>query len=458
MKETRKGNTSMKHRYLPMTDQDQQEMLDTIGVSSIEELFSDIPESVRFQGEYKIKKAKSETELVKELSGLASENKDLRSNASFLGAGVYDHYMPIIVDHVISRSEFYTAYTPYQPEISQGELQAIFEFQTMIAELTGMDAANSSMYDGGTSLAEAAMLAAGQTKKKKVIVSKTVHPESRDVLKSYAKGQYIEVVEIPVKNGVTDLEALKAEMSEEVAAVVVQYPNFFGQIEPLKEIEPIAHTGKSMFIVSSNPLALGALTPPGKFGADIVAGDAQPFGIPTAFGGPHCGYFAVTQKLLRKVPGRLVGQTTDDQGRRGFVLTLQAREQHIRRDKATSNICSNQALNALAASVAMTALGKKGVKEMAMQNIQKANYAKKAFAAHGVEVVFDGAIFNEFVIKLNRPIKEVNAELIEKGIIGGFDLGIVYPELENHMLVAVTELRTKEEIDLFVKELGDGHE
>lgn len=448
----------MKHRYLPMTEQDQQEMLDAVGVSSIDELFSDIPESVRFQGEYKIKQAKSETELVGELSELASKNKDLRSNASFLGAGVYDHYMPIIVDHVISRSEFYTAYTPYQPEISQGELQAIFEFQTMIAELTGMDVANSSMYDGGTSLAEAAMLAAGQTKKKKVIVSKAVHPESRDVLKTYAKGQYIEVVEVPVKNGVTDLEALKAEMSDDVAAVVVQYPNFFGQVEPLKDIEPIAHTGKSMFIVSSNPLALGALTPPGKFGADIVAGDAQPFGIPTAFGGPHCGYFAVTQKLLRKVPGRLVGQTTDEQGRRGFVLTLQAREQHIRRDKATSNICSNQALNALAASVAMTALGKKGVKEMALQNIQKANYAKKEFTASGIEVPFEGAIFNEFVIKLNKPIKEVNAKLIQKDIIGGFDLGSVYPELENHMLVAVTELRTKEEIDLFVKELGDGHE
>ncbi|WP_191555944.1 aminomethyl-transferring glycine dehydrogenase subunit GcvPA [Metabacillus idriensis] len=448
----------MKHRYLPMTEQDQQEMLDAVGVSSIDELFSDIPESVRFQGEYKIKQAKSETELVGELSELASKNKDLRSNASFLGAGVYDHYMPIIVDHVISRSEFYTAYTPYQPEISQGELQAIFEFQTMIAELTGMDVANSSMYDGGTSLAEAAMLAAGQTKKKKVIVSKAVHPESRDVLKTYAKGQYIEVVEVPVKNGVTDLEALKAEMSDDVAAVVVQYPNFFGQVEPLKDIEPIAHTGKSMFIVSSNPLALGALTPPGKFGADIVAGDAQPFGIPTAFGGPHCGYFAVTQKLLRKVPGRLVGQTTDEQGRRGFVLTLQAREQHIRRDKATSNICSNQALNALAASVAMTALGKKGVKEMALQNIQKANYAKKALAASGIDVPFEGAVFNEFVIKLNKPIKEINAKLIQKNIIGGFDLGTVYPELENHMLVAVTELRTKEEIDLFVKELGDGHE
>ncbi|QNF26165.1 aminomethyl-transferring glycine dehydrogenase subunit GcvPA [Metabacillus elymi] len=448
----------MNHRYLPMTEQDKQEMLQAIGVPSVDELFQDIPESVRFQGEYNIKKAKSETELLKELSQLAAKNKDLRSHASFLGAGVYDHYMPVIVDHVISRSEFYTAYTPYQPEISQGELQAIFEFQTMICELTGMDVANSSMYDGGTALAEAAMLAAGQTKKKKILVSKAVNPESRDVIKTYAKGQYIEVVEVPVKDGVTDLEALKLEMNEDVAAVLVQYPNFFGSIEPLKEIEPIAHTGKSMFVVSSNPLALGALTPPGALGADIVAGDAQPFGIPTAFGGPHCGYFAVTNKLLRKVPGRLVGQTTDENGKRGFVLTLQAREQHIRRDKATSNICSNQALNALAASVAMTALGKQGVKEMAIQNIQKANYAKNACVKAGLNVPFSQPIFNEFVVKLTKPIREVNKQLLEKGIIGGFDLGRVAPELENHMLIAVTELRTKEEIDTLVKELGDGNE
>lgn len=448
----------MKHRYLPMTEQDQKEMLSAIGVESIDELFSDIPESVRFNGEYNIKKAKSEPALLKELTQMAAKNADLRNYASFLGAGVYDHYMPIIVDHVISRSEFYTAYTPYQPEISQGELQAIFEFQTMICELTGMDVANSSMYDGGTALAEAAMLSAGQTKNKKVLVSSAVHPESRDVLKTYAKGQYIEVVEIPAVNGLTDLNALKDAMDEDVACVVVQYPNFFGQIEPLKEIEQIAHTGKSMFVVSSNPLSLGALTPPGKLGADIVVGDAQPFGIPAAFGGPHCGYFVVTSKLMRKVPGRLVGQTTDEEGRRGFVLTLQAREQHIRRDKATSNICSNQALNALAASVAMTALGKKGVKEMAVQNIQKAHYAKKAMAENGVSVPFEGPIFNEFVVKLNKPVKEVNAKLLEKGIVGGYDLGLTYPDLQNHMLVAVTELRTKEEIDTFVKELGDGNE
>jgi glycine dehydrogenase subunit 1 len=447
----------MKHRYLPMTEEDKKAMLDTIGVSSVDELFSDIPEKVRFKGEYNIKAAKSETALMKELFKMASRNADLKRNVSFLGAGVYDHYMPVIVDHVISRSEFYTAYTPYQPEISQGELQAIFEFQTMICELTGMDVANSSMYDGGTALAEAAMLSAGHTKRKKILVSGAVHPESKEVLKTYAKGQYLEVIEVPVENGVTDIEALKGLANEEIAAVIVQYPNFFGRIEPLKELEEIIHANKSLFVVSSNPLSLGVLTPPGKFGADIVIGDAQPFGIPTAFGGPHCGYFAVTTKLMRKVPGRLVGQTKDDQGRRGFVLTLQAREQHIRRDKATSNICSNQALNALAASVAMTALGKKGVREIAAANLQKAHYAKTAFKEAGFEVIHDGYTFNEFVVKLTKPVKEINQELLRKGMIGGYDLGRDYPELANHMLVAVTEQRSKEEIDTFVKEVGDLH-
>ncbi|MGG0716522.1 aminomethyl-transferring glycine dehydrogenase subunit GcvPA [Robertmurraya massiliosenegalensis] len=447
----------MKHRYLPMTEADQKEMLDTIGVSSIQELFNDIPESVQFKGEYTIKAAKSEPALLKELTRLANKNADLKTHSSFLGAGVYDHYMPVIVDHVLSRSEFYTAYTPYQPEISQGELQAIFEFQTMICELTGMDVANSSMYDGGTALAEAAMLSTGQTRRKKVLVSSAVHPESKEVVKTYAKGQYIEVIEIPQKDGITDLEALQAMIDADTAAVIVQYPNFFGRIEPMADLEEIAHGQKAMFVVSSNPLALGALTPPGKFGADIVVGDAQVFGIPSAFGGPHCGYFAVTSKLMRKVPGRLVGQTTDDQGRRGFVLTLQAREQHIRRDKATSNICSNQALNALAASVAMTALGRKGVKEMALQNIQKAHYAKKVLKEKGFEMVFEGPSFNEFVVKLRRPVKEINQALLQKGIIGGYDLGRDYPELSHHMLVAVTELRTKEEIDTFAQEMGDFH-
>lgn len=447
----------MKHRYLPMTEQDQKEMLEKIGVNSVDELFSDIPEKVRFKGSYQIKPAKSESALLKELTKLSQKNADAKANVSFLGAGVYDHYSPVIVDHVLSRSEFYTAYTPYQPEISQGELQAIFEFQTMICELTGMDVANSSMYDGATALAEAGMLSAGTTKRKKILLSSAIHPEAKEVVKTYAKGQYIEVVEVPHKEGITDLDALGTMIDNTVAAVMIQYPNFFGRVEPLKDLEAIIHEHKSLFVVSSNPLALGALTPPGKFQADIVVGDAQPFGIPMGFGGPHCGYFAVTSKLMRKVPGRLVGQTIDDNGQRGFVLTLQAREQHIRRDKATSNICSNQALNALAASVAMTALGKHGVKEMAIANMQKAHYAKIKLKEAGFDIVYEGPSFNEFLIKCNASISSINRALLEKGMIGGYDLGREFEQLENHMLIAVTELRTKAEIDEFVAEMEEYH-
>ncbi|MCG7345150.1 aminomethyl-transferring glycine dehydrogenase subunit GcvPA [Sporosarcina sp. ACRSL] len=447
----------MKHRYIPMTDSDRQEMLSAIGIASVDELFEDIPEKVRFKGELNIKKAKSESALTKELAQLAAKNANARTYASFLGAGVYDHYKPIIVDHVISRSEFYTAYTPYQPEISQGELQAIFEFQTMICELTGMDIANSSMYDGGTALAEAGTMAAGHTRRKKLLVSETVHPESRDVVAAYAAGQSIEIVTIPQKDGVTDMAALEELIDDNTAAVLVQYPNFFGQIEDLKKISEVAHDKGGLFVVSANPLALGVLTPPGKLGADITVGDAQPFGISEQFGGPHCGYFASTKKLMRKMPGRLVGETTDNEGRRGYVLTLQAREQHIRRDKATSNICSNQALNALAASVAMTALGKVGVKEIAYQNIAKTTYAKSAFEKAGFEVKYNGAHFNEIVVNCNQSVKELNAKLLDKGIIGGYDLGLTYPELENHVLLAVTEQRTKEEIDALVQEMEALH-
>ncbi|WP_432358627.1 aminomethyl-transferring glycine dehydrogenase subunit GcvPA [Sporosarcina sp. UB5] len=447
----------MKHRYIPMTDTDRREMLSAIGIATVDELFEDIPEKVRFKGELNIKEAKSESALMKELAQLAAKNADARTYASFLGAGVYDHYKPIIVDHVISRSEFYTAYTPYQPEISQGELQAIFEFQTMICELTGMDLANSSMYDGGTALAEAGNLAAGHTRRKKLLISETVHPESRDVVATYAAGQSIEVVTIPQKDGVTDISMLEELMDDNTAAVLVQYPNFFGQVEDIEKIGELAHEKGGLFVVSANPLSLGVLTPPGKLGADITVGDAQPFGISEQFGGPHCGYFATTKKLMRKVPGRLVGETIDDQGRRGYVLTLQAREQHIRRDKATSNICSNQALNALAASVAMTALGKAGVKEIAYQNIAKTAYAKSAFEKAGFTVKYSGAHFNEIVVDCKQPVQEVNAKLLEKGIIGGYDLGLTYPELANHALLAVTEQRTKEEIDALVQEMEALH-
>ncbi|WP_067728070.1 aminomethyl-transferring glycine dehydrogenase subunit GcvPA [Oceanobacillus damuensis] len=446
----------MEFRYLPMTETDKQEMFDAIGVTSTEELFSDIPDSVRFKGELNLKKPVNEYELKKELTAMAAKNASLKQYSSFLGAGVYDHFIPSVVDHVISRSEFYTAYTPYQPEISQGELQAIFEFQTMISELTGMPVANSSMYDGGTSLAEAVNLSAAQTKKKKVLVSKAVHPESRAVIETYARGQNVEIVEIGLDNGLTDLNQLEEELDDTIAGVVIQYPNFFGQIEPLKKVEElISQQKKTMFIVSSNPLALGFLTPPGEFGADIVVGDTQVFGIPAQFGGPHCGYFATTEKLMRKVPGRLVGQTKDEDGVRGFVLTLQAREQHIRRDKATSNICSNQALNALASSVAMSSIGKHGLKKMASLNMQKARYAKSQLKEAKVEIVSESPFFNEFVVKLSDSVSKINKKLFEKGIIGGYDLARDYPELEGHMLVAVTEIRTKEEIDTFVKELGD---
>jgi glycine dehydrogenase subunit 1 len=438
-----------------MTDIDQKEMLQEIGIQSVDELFSDIPEKIKFKGELQISKALDETELTRYMMSLAGKNANTIEYSSFLGAGTYEHYIPSVVNHVISRSEFYTAYTPYQPEISQGELQAIFEFQTMICELTGMDVANSSMYDGPTALAEAAAMASGLGKQKKIVISKSVHPESRSILQTSSKGLGLEVVEIEIENGITNMTELEAAIDENTAAVIVQYPNFFGNLEDLAQVEKLTHAYKGIMIVSSNPLSLGVLQPPGVFGADVVVGDAQPFGIPTNFGGPHCGYFAVTRQLMRKIPGRLVGQTTDLDGKRGFVLTLQAREQHIRREKATSNICSNQALNAIAASVAMTALGKKGVQEIAMQNIQKSHYAKQELSkVKGVEVAFDQPFFNEFVIKLPRSVKEVNLNLLQKGIIGGYDLGQDYPELHNHMLITVTEVKNKAAIDTFVSELG----
>ncbi|MCT2537540.1 aminomethyl-transferring glycine dehydrogenase subunit GcvPA [Aquibacillus koreensis] len=444
----------MEFRYLPMTESDKKEMMEKVGITSTEELFSDIPKKVRLNRDLALKKPTSEFQLMKELTQLASKNVNTKTHTSFLGAGVYDHYIPSIVDHVISRSEFYTAYTPYQPEISQGELQAIFEFQTMICELTGMDIANSSMYDGPTALAEATNLSAAQTKRKKVIVSKTVHPESRAVIHSYAKGQGIEVIEIDHKDGLTDLEQLREQLTDEIASVVIQYPNFFGQIEPLAKVQEMLADQKAMFVVSSNPLALGYLTPPGEFGVDIVVGDSQVFGIPAQFGGPHCGYFATTKKLMRKVPGRLVGQTVDEDGKRGFVLTLQAREQHIRRDKATSNICSNQALNALASSVAMSSLGKQGLKQMAWLNMQKTHYAKQKFEEAGVSVVFSGPSFNEFVVDVKQSVSELNQALLSKGFIGGYDLELMDPTMSGYMLVAVTEIRSKDEIDAFVEEVG----
>lgn len=445
----------MSHRYIPLTEKDKQEMLQTIGAKSIGELFGDVPSDILLNRDLNIAEGEAETTLLRRLNRIASKNITKETHTSFLGAGVYDHYAPSVVDAMISRSEFYTAYTPYQPEISQGELQAIFEFQTLICELTDMDVANPSMYDGMTSFAEACILAFSQTKKNKIVVSKGLHYQALQVLHTYAKTRKeFEVVEIDLDGTVTDLKKLEAAVDDETAAVAVQYPNFYGSIEDLEKIHSFIEDKKALFIVYANPLALGLLTPPGSFGADIVVGDTQPFGIPAQFGGPHCGYFATTKKLMRKVPGRLVGQTQDDEGNRGFVLTLQAREQHIRRDKATSNICSNQALNALASSIAMSALGKQGIYDIAVQNIEHANYAKQQFIKKGFEVL-DGTSFNEFVVKFDKPIQQVNEELVKYNIIGGFDLGVVSDDFKNHMLIAVTELRTKDEIDTFVEKAGE---
>lgn len=445
----------MSHRYIPLTEKDKQEMLQTIGAKSIGELFGDVPSDILLNRDLNIAEGEAETTLLRRLNRIASKNITKETHTSFLGAGVYDHYAPSVVDAMISRSEFYTAYTPYQPEISQGELQAIFEFQTLICELTDMDVANSSMYDGMTSFAEACILAFSQTKQNKIVVSKGLHYQALQVLHTYAKTRKeFEVVEIDLDGTVTDLKKLEAAVDDETAAVAVQYPNFYGSIEDLEKIQSFIEDKKALFIVYANPLALGLLTPPGSFGADIVVGDTQPFGIPAQFGGPHCGYFATTKKLMRKVPGRLVGQTQDDEGNRGFVLTLQAREQHIRRDKATSNICSNQALNALASSIAMSALGKQGIYDIAVQNIEHANYAKQQFIKKGFEVL-DGTSFNEFVVKFDKPIQQVNEELVKYNIIGGFDLGVVSDDFKNHMLIAVTELRTKDEIDTFVEKAGE---
>ncbi|MGE7828319.1 aminomethyl-transferring glycine dehydrogenase subunit GcvPA [Paenibacillus sp. NPDC093718] len=445
----------MKHRYLPMTDQDQADMLAAVGAETIEDLFADIPKAIRYNGVLPMSKRLGEPELLKHMRNLSDRNADFDRYTSFLGAGLYDHHIPVVLNHVISRSEFYTAYTPYQPEISQGELQAIFEFQSYICELTGMKVANASMYDGSTALAEAAALASGATKRKKIVISRAVHPEAREIVLTSAHGLDLEVVEVGIVNGVTDQDALAAAITEDTAAVLLQSPNFFGCIEDVKSIEQLVHEKKALLVLSVNPLSLGLLESPGVLGADIVVGDAQPLGIPASLGGPTCGFFAVSEPLMRRIPGRIVGQTVDQDGKRGFVLTLQAREQHIRREKATSNICSNQALLALCASVYMSTLGKAGMQEAALLNVRKSHYAADRVAKGPLSLPFSSPFFNEFVVKLpeGTSVKEINSKLLGAGYIGGYDLGAAYPELQGCMLIAVTERRTKEEIDQFIGEL-----
>ncbi len=435
--------------YIPTTHEDEQEMLKSIGLNSPEDLFGDIPKELQLNRDLNLPKAKSELEVSNYLTSLAKKNCSLSEMPCFLGAGAYDHYIPSIVDHIISRSEFYTSYTPYQPEISQGTLQYIFEFQTLICNLTGMDVANASLYDGGTAITEAALMAAAHSRKDEIIVSKTVRPESRQILKTYAHTQNLKVIEVDMKDGVTDLEELEKTVNDNTAAVIVQSPNFFGIIEDLKATGEIVHKAKkAIYVASVDPISLAILKKPGELGVDIVVGEGQGMGIPVAFGGPYLGFIATKSQYMRKLPGRIVGQTEDKNGERSFVLTLTAREQHIRREKATSNICSNQGLNVLAATVYMVTMGKEGLKEVALQSTKKAHYAFETLTKSGkFKPVFDKPFFKEFAITSDLDADTISNELKENNIIGGYHLGKDYPQFINSVLYAVTEKRTKEEID-----------
>ncbi len=435
--------------YIPNTQDDEKRMLEYIGFNKIEDLFSDIPENVKLKRELNLKPSMSELEVSRNLIELSKKNISTSQMTCFLGAGAYDHYIPSIVGHITSRSEFYTSYTPYQAEISQGTLQYIFEYQTLIADLTGMDVSNASLYDGGTAIAEAAFMAVNITRKNQILISKTVNPESRQVLNTYAHLQGIEIIEIDDENGVTDLEQLKSQVSDKTAAVIVQSPNFFGIIEDLEAIGEIAHSQKrTLFVTSVDPISLGILKSPGSLGADIVVGEGQPLGIPLQFGGPYLGFMAVNKAHMRKLPGRVVGETIDEDGNRAFVLTLQAREQHIRREKATSNICSNQGINTLAAAVYLTTLGKKGLREVATQAAQKAHYAFNEITKSGkYKPLFDKPFFKEFAVTSDIPAANISKGLLEENILGGYSLEKYYPQYNNGVLYAVTEKRTKEEID-----------
>ncbi|KPV43294.1 glycine dehydrogenase [Alicyclobacillus ferrooxydans] len=431
-------------------------MLEFLGIADTEALFDDIPEQLRMKRALQLRPAMSELELERHLGKLAQRNQDAGQVVSYLGAGSYEHYQPSVVDAIISRSEFYTSYTPYQPEVSQGMLQAIFEYQTMVSELTGMDIANASMYDGPTAFAEAGIVCCAHTRRDKLVVAGSVHPEYRAVLDTYARGQSIEVVALPSVAGVVDSAALAQVLDGSVAGVLIQYPNFFGRVEDVRAIADATHAVGAVLVVSTYPIALGLLETPGALGADLVVAEGQSLGNPMAYGGPYLGIMAAKRDLMRRLPGRIVGQTSDHDGRRGFVLTLQAREQHIRREKASSNICSNQALNALAATVYMSYMGPNGMKEVALQNFHKAHYLYNALKAlPGVKIPFDGPFFNEFVVQLPKSAAEVQDQLLQDGILFGLNLGTFYPDLENCVLISVTEVRSREELDETVRRLGE---
>lgn len=450
-KEEVKVKEYKQYPYIPATHEDEQKMLKACNVGSIDDLFSDIPDDLKLNRDLNLDESKSELEVSEIITKMADKNID--DLTCFLGTGAYDHYIPSLIKSITSRSEFYTAYTPYQAEISQGTLQSIFEFQSMIAEITKMDIANASMYDGATAAVEACIMAVGKTRRNKIVVPKTVHPETRQILKTYLQFKDVEVVEVDYDReyGTTDLNKLKEVVGEETACILVQNPNFFGVIEDVDEIGSIARDNKAMYVMSVNPITLSILKSPGEVGADIAVGDAQPLGNSLNFGGPYVGFLAIKSGLIRKMPGRVVGQTVDADGKRCYALTLQTREQHVRREKATSNICSNQGLNALIASIYLATMGKKGYQEVAMQNMQKSHYAYKKFdESKNFEPVFKGKFFNEFVVKSPMPVDELNEKLLENKILGGYDLGKDYEELKGCVLMCVTEKRTAKEIDNLV--------
>ncbi len=439
--------------YIPHTDSDRAAMLAEIGVETVGDLFLDVPESVRYP-ELTLPPPLSEMEILRELKVMSEENADLDHHACFLGAGAYNHFVPSVVGHIVGRSEFYTAYTPYQPEISQGTLQAIFEYQSMVCALTGMDVANASHYDGATSLAEAAIMAvnASRGKRRKIAVSPTVHPEYRATLHTYTPGPGLTISDLqyPISN---------TQFDDNTACVIIQNPDFFGQLAEASELNQLAeavHAAGALLIVNADPISLGLFTPPGEYGADIVVGEGQPLGNPLNFGGPYLGLFACREEHKRKMPGRLIGETVDTEGRQGFVLTLSAREQHIRRERATSNICSNEALCALAAGAYLAAMGKSGLRQVAELCYHRAHYAAQQIAAiPGFDLVGDKSFFKEFVVRCPRLPSEINEALLERGIIGGYDLGHDYPHMENSMLLCVTEMNSRTEIDSLVEALEE---
>jgi glycine dehydrogenase subunit 1 len=399
-------------------------------------------------------------EAVRLMRELAAQNVDLTRHACFLGAGAYRHYIPSTVAHVIGRSEFYTAYTPYQPEVSQGTLQTIYEYQSLITELTGMDAANASMYEGASAVGEAVIMATAITKRRKSVLATTLHPQYREVARTYAEGPDLRIVEVGPKVGASfdgrlPIDRVRATLDDETAALVVQQPNFLGSIEDLRALANAAHAVGALLVVAVNPIALGLLESPGAAGADIVVGEGQPLGIPLAYGGPWLGIFAAREQYVRQMPGRIVGMTTDLDGRRGFVLTLQTREQHIRRERATSNICTNVALCALASTVYMSTVGKQGLREVAELSLQKAHYAAEQIAAlPGYKIANTAPFFDELVVRCPRPVEEVKLRLAERNVLAGYALGRDYPELADGLLVCCTENNTREEIDRLVEGLG----